>query len=131
MTPLPQQGTQLQFQSSFTETPSSTFFNLDRASSPGSDDRESAEEPNHATKIDRTLKFYRLRFQNNAISISHVRIINLSTYTTGQTWGALRKAWKAYKIAKVQNDSVRMKEYSQRIRTLQTQLGVPQSTFHV
>ena len=56
---------------------------------------------------------------------------HMSTYTTGQTWGALRKAWKAYKIAKVQHDTPRMKEYSERIRTLQTQLGVPQSTFQV
>jgi hypothetical protein len=55
----------------------------------------------------------------------------MSTYTTGQTWGALRKAWKAYKIAKVQNDAMRMKEYANRIRTLQTQLGVPQTTFQV
>jgi hypothetical protein len=55
----------------------------------------------------------------------------MSTYTTGQTWGALRKAWKAYKIAKVQNDSVRMKEYANRIRTLQAQLGVPPSTFQI
>ena len=53
----------------------------------------------------------------------------MSTYTTGQTWGALRKAWKAYKIAKVQNDAARLKEYSERIRTLQAQLGVPQTTF--
>jgi len=30
--------------------------------------------------------------------------LKMSTYTTGQTWGALRKAWKAYKIAKVQNE---------------------------
>ena len=56
-------------------------------------------------------------------------IPNMSTYTTGQTWGALRKAWKAYKIAKVQHDGAKMKEYSERIRTLQSQLGVPQSTF--
>jgi hypothetical protein len=55
----------------------------------------------------------------------------MSTYTTGQTWGALKKAWKAYKIAKVQNDGIRMKEYSERIRTLQTQLGVPQTTFQL
>jgi hypothetical protein len=53
----------------------------------------------------------------------------MSSYTTGQTWGALRKAWKAYKIAKVQNDSARMKEYASRIRNLQTQLGVPQTSF--
>jgi hypothetical protein len=53
----------------------------------------------------------------------------MSSYTAGQTWGALRKAWKAYKIAKVQNDSARMKEYASRIRNLQTQLGVPQTRF--
>ena len=51
------------------------------------------------------------------------------TYSTGQTWGALRKAWKAYKIAKVQEDKPRMKEYAQRIRTLQKDLGVAQAKF--
>jgi hypothetical protein len=25
-------------------------------------------------------------------------------FTAGQTWGALKKAWKGYKIAKVQSD---------------------------
>ena len=50
-------------------------------------------------------------------------------YTLGQTWGAIRKAWKAYKIAKVQHVMERMKEYAGRIRTLQTQLGVPQTSF--
>jgi hypothetical protein len=53
----------------------------------------------------------------------------MSSYTTGQTWGALRKAWKAYKIAKVQHDAEKMKEYAGRIRNLQTQLGVPQTNF--
>jgi hypothetical protein len=53
----------------------------------------------------------------------------LANYQTGQIWGALRKAWKGYRIAKVQNDSVRMKEYATRIKTLQGQLGVPQASF--
>ncbi|MDA4128588.1 MAG: hypothetical protein OK422_03935 [Thaumarchaeota archaeon] len=53
----------------------------------------------------------------------------MTVYSKGQIWGALRKAWKAYKIAKVQNDTSRMKEYATRIRTLQTQLGVPQANF--
>lgn len=53
------------------------------------------------------------------------------TYTRGQTWGALRKAWKGYKIAKVQHDSSRMREYSAKINTLQVQLGVPKTTFQV
>ena len=51
------------------------------------------------------------------------------SYTKGQTWGALKKAWKAYKIAKVQNDKPNMKEYATRIRTLQKELGVTQASF--
>jgi len=54
---------------------------------------------------------------------------SLMPYTKGQTWGALKKAWKAYKIAKVQNDNAKMKEYAGRIRTLQSELGVPQAKF--
>jgi hypothetical protein len=50
-------------------------------------------------------------------------------YTTGQTWGALRKTWKAYRIAKVQNNSVDMKKYAERIRSLQAELGVSQASF--
>ncbi|MBI3859079.1 MAG: hypothetical protein HY296_02400 [Thaumarchaeota archaeon] len=53
----------------------------------------------------------------------------MANYQKGQIWGALRKAWKGYRIAKVQNDNVRMREYATRIRTLQTQLGVPQASF--
>lgn len=51
------------------------------------------------------------------------------SYTKGQTWGALKKAWKAYKIAKIQDDERRMKEYATRIRTLQGELGVKKSEF--
>jgi hypothetical protein len=51
------------------------------------------------------------------------------SYTKGQTWGALKKAWKAYKIAKIQNDKRRLKEYATRIRTLQGELGVKKSEF--
>jgi hypothetical protein len=51
------------------------------------------------------------------------------TYTTGQTWGALKKAWKAYKIAKVQNDREKMLEYAKRIRTLQEELGLEKAKF--
>ncbi len=53
----------------------------------------------------------------------------MGNYSTGQTWGALRKAWKAYRIAKVQNDNSRMREYATRIRTLQGELGVVKATF--
>jgi hypothetical protein len=52
-----------------------------------------------------------------------------STYTKEQTWGALKRAWKGYRIAKVQNDAARMEEYSKRIRTLQQELGLPQTNF--
>ncbi len=50
-------------------------------------------------------------------------------FTKGQTWGALKKSWKAYKIAKIQKDKPKMKEYATRIRTLQGELGVKQSEF--
>jgi|TARA_B100001971_G_C18201886_1_gene545132 hypothetical protein len=53
----------------------------------------------------------------------------IMSYTTGQTWGALKKAWKAYKIAKVQKDQAKMKEYAGRIRTLQGELGVTKAKF--
>jgi hypothetical protein len=50
-------------------------------------------------------------------------------FTTGQTWGALKKAWKGYKIAKVQQDRARMTEYAKKIKTLQSELGIKQSSF--
>jgi hypothetical protein len=50
-------------------------------------------------------------------------------FSTGQTWGALKKAWKAYKIAKVQEDRERMLEYAKRIRTLQEELKVEKAKF--
>ena len=50
-------------------------------------------------------------------------------HTKGQTWGALKKSWKAYKIAKVKNEKENMLEYAKRIRTLQQELGVSQSKF--
>lgn len=53
----------------------------------------------------------------------------MSTYSPGQTWGALKKAWRGYRVAKVQNDQANLKEYANRIRTLQKELGLPQSKF--
>ncbi len=50
-------------------------------------------------------------------------------YTVGQTWGALKKAWRGYKIAKVQSDSTKLVEYAKKIRTLQHDLGVKQAEF--
>jgi len=50
-------------------------------------------------------------------------------FDKGQTWGALRKCWKAYKIAKAQNDKEKMLEYAKRIRALQEELGVEKSKF--
>lgn len=51
------------------------------------------------------------------------------SYTTGQTWGALKKAWRAYRIAKVQNKKDEMLKYAERIRTLQKDLGVALAKF--
>ncbi len=53
----------------------------------------------------------------------------MTDYQKGQVWGALRTAGKGYRIAKVQGDNARMREYATRIKTLQGQLGVPQASF--
>jgi hypothetical protein len=58
-----------------------------------------------------------------------LRMSARGSFTTGQTWGALKKAWKGYKIAKVQQDRTKMIEYARKIKTLQGELGIRQSTF--
>jgi hypothetical protein len=63
------------------------------------------------------------------IALCHSEAPTMAQYQTGQIWGALRKAWKGYRIAKVQHDNTRMREYATRIKTLQGQLGVPQASF--
>jgi hypothetical protein len=50
-------------------------------------------------------------------------------HTKGQTWAALKKSWKAYKIAKVKDERANMLEYAKRIRSLQRELGVVQAKF--
>jgi len=51
------------------------------------------------------------------------------SFTVGQSWGALRKAWKGYRIAKVQNDDTRMNEYANKIRKIQGELNIALSSF--
>jgi len=51
------------------------------------------------------------------------------SYSVGQTWAALKKAWRAHKIAKAQADTPGMLKYVERIRTLQGELGLPQAHF--
>jgi len=50
-------------------------------------------------------------------------------YSKGQTWGALKKAWRGYKVAKIQKNLTDMKKYAERIRTLQKELGLVQAKF--
>jgi hypothetical protein len=52
-----------------------------------------------------------------------------NSFTTGQSWGALRKAWKGYRIAKVQDDNAKMTEYATKIRKIQEELGVSRASF--
>lgn len=52
-----------------------------------------------------------------------------SQFTKGQTWGALKKAWRGYKVAKIQKSMEDMKKYAERIRTLQRELGLPEAKF--
>ncbi|MDQ4022138.1 MAG: hypothetical protein M3224_00245 [Thermoproteota archaeon] len=52
-----------------------------------------------------------------------------NNFTTGQSWGALRKAWKGYRIAKVQDDNTKMTEYASKIRKIQQELGISVASF--
>lgn len=58
-----------------------------------------------------------------------VESVTRGNFSIGSTWGALRKAWKGFRIAKTQNDEPRMREYATKIRTLQGELGVSVATF--
>ncbi len=57
------------------------------------------------------------------------RPVNNQNYTVGQSWGALRKAWKGYRIAKVQNDDTKMTEYANKIRKIQSELNIAVASF--
>jgi hypothetical protein len=52
-----------------------------------------------------------------------------SSFSIGQSWGALRKAWKGYRIAKVQGDNTKMTEYATKIRKIQGELGISVASF--
>ena len=54
---------------------------------------------------------------------------NNNNFTPGQSWGALRKAWKGYRIAKVQGDDTKMTEYANKIRKIQGELGISIASF--
>jgi len=50
-------------------------------------------------------------------------------HTKGQTWAALKKCWRAYKIAKAKAENENMVKYANRIRSLQRELGLPLAPF--
>jgi len=62
-------------------------------------------------------------------AISSLHAENKSNFTIGQSWGALRKAWKGYRIAKVQGDNGKMREYATKIRKIQGELGISVASF--
>ena len=56
-------------------------------------------------------------------------VVPKGNFTPGQSWGALRKSWKGYRIAKVQGDNAKMSEYATKIRKLQGELGISVASF--
>ena len=67
--------------------------------------------------------------QNELTASQPVTNENSQNFTVGQSWGALRKAWKGYRIAKVQNDDTKMTEYANKIRKIQSELHIAISAF--
>lgn len=49
---------------------------------------------------------------------------NRPIFTINMSWGALKRCWRGYRIAKTHGDSDRMKLYARRIRKLQAELGI-------
>jgi hypothetical protein len=74
---------------------------------------------------------YRLGIYLSMTAIMSVReaVVSRGNFTPGQSWGALRKAWKGYRIAKVQGDNAKMSEYATKIRKLQGELGISVASF--
>lgn len=50
-------------------------------------------------------------------------------YTEGQNWGALRKCWRGYRIAKTHGEMDRMIDYAKKIRSLQRRMGISVAEF--
>lgn len=50
-------------------------------------------------------------------------------FRLGQSWGALRKCWKGYKLAKKDGDTDLMTEYAKRIQKIETEIGIPTASF--
>jgi hypothetical protein len=65
--------------------------------------------------------------QENELTAS--KPVTSQNFTVGQSWGALRKAWKGYRIAKVQKDDTKMTEYATKIRKIQGELNIAVSSF--
>jgi hypothetical protein len=62
-------------------------------------------------------------------SLTSIFGVKKNNFTVGQSWGALRKAWKGYRIAKVQGDNAKMREYATKIRKIQGELGISVASF--
>lgn len=52
-----------------------------------------------------------------------------SGYRFGDSWGALRRAWRGFKISHSEGDQGKMKEYAKVIRKLQYQMGLETNDF--
>ena len=63
------------------------------------------------------------------MSLDQTTTTNTGNFTVGQSWGALRKAWKGYRIAKVQGNDTKMLEYANKIRKIQGELNISLATF--
>ena len=50
-------------------------------------------------------------------------------YYDNQTWGALKKAWRAFKITINKDEYDNIKKYAKRILILQYELGLPLDDF--
>lgn len=62
------------------------------------------------------------------VGTNRSRLLN-SCYFESETWGALHKAWKGYKIAKNKYEVNNLFHYAEIIQKLQSELGLQVSSF--
>lgn len=50
-------------------------------------------------------------------------------YSRGQSWAALKKSWRGYKIAHANKDKAKMEKYATRVQTIQGELKLRKTKF--
>lgn len=85
--------------------------------------RDQMKEEYAINRVSKYFPFYNLDTTNNAY------LVLPCGFNIGQSWRALKKCWKGYMLAKVQDNSDLMYEYARRIQKIEQEIGIPTASF--